>query len=450
MGEHLIAGFVIGLAICVSSTVVIVRVLADQGILHTKQGHIVIGWTIVEDLISVFGLLLLPSLASVSTSGGNQVLDVLYPILWVLLKIVILGLLFYFAGKKLIEMILKVVARAKSHELFTLAILSITFSIAIASSYIFGISLALGAFIAGTIVGGTDMSHQAAANALPMKDAFAVIFFLSVGMLFSPFVVFSNLPLFFGILMILLVLRPLLAFLIIRMANYPAAVAFAVALAISQIGEYSFILAEEGSSLRILPDNAYDILVACSFVTIGVNPILFHFFGPLCNKHLKAASENEAKEISKELMDAQKQKGSSFLPRVIVIGFGPVGQDACKYLLARGYHVLIIDQNIDTISSLKDNEIETIFGDAAQVHILEKGQIDNACLVVITIPDYIGAQSIIQAVREITPFVPIIARAHFKADLKSSGADDISAVCDEEAVSEKLIATIRRQLKHAS
>lgn len=285
LGESLIAGFVVGLAICVSSTVVIVRVLSDQGLLHTKQGHIVVGWTIVEDLISVFGLLLLPALVPAQTTTDGTTLSIIYQVVWVLAKIVILGLLVYLFGERIIDKILKVIAKTKSHELFTLAVLSIAFLIAILSSFLFGVSIALGAFIAGTIVGKTEMSQQAAANALPMRDAFAVIFFLSVGMLFSPLAVMNNLPLFFGVLMILLVLRPLLAFLIVKIAKYPQAIAFTVALAISQIGEYSFILAEEGSQLKVLPDNAYDILVASAFITIGLNPILFQLFQSFCHKH---------------------------------------------------------------------------------------------------------------------------------------------------------------------
>lgn len=443
LGESLIAGFVVGVAICVSSTVVIVRVLSDQGLLHTKQGHIVVGWTIVEDLISVFGLLLLPALAQTNLSTDHPSLGIASQIFWVVLKIIALGLIVYLFGEKLIEKMLKIIARTRSHELFTLAILSSTFLIAIGSSYLFGVSLALGAFIAGTIVGKTDMSHQAAANALPMRDAFAVIFFLSVGMLFSPAAVMNNLPLFFGILVILLVIRPILAFLIVNIAKYPLAVAFTVALAIAQIGEYSFILAEEGSKLGILPDNAYDILVACSFITIGLNPILFQLFQSFCKKPLRL---NDQKELAVEELNEPKHGKPSFLPRAVVIGFGPIGQEASKRLLKKGYHVTVIDQNIDTISGLKGAEIETIFGDATQFYNLEIAQVENAKLLVITTPDQSVTQSIIQTARSINPYIQIIARLRFKMDLDNQNWGDIPIICDEEASLEKFIAIIDSQI----
>jgi CPA2 family monovalent cation:H+ antiporter-2 len=451
LGESWISGFVVGLAICVSSTVVIVRVLTDQGLLHTQQGHIVVGWTIVEDLISVFGLLLLPALAPTQASVDTSNLNITYQILWVLLKITMLGFFVHLFGEKIIEKLLKIIARTRSHELFTLAILASTFLIAIGSSYLFGVSLALGAFIAGTIVGKTEMSHQAAANALPMRDAFAVIFFLSVGMLFSPLAVMNNLSLFFGILIILLLIRPVIAFFIVKLANYPITTALTVALAIAQIGEYSFILAEEGSQLGILPDNAFDVLVASAFITIGLNPLLFQIFRTFFKGHSRSLKKDKdlLKELSVEFLDEPKHGKSLFLPRAVVVGFGPIGQKISKHLLKKGYYVLIIDQNIDTISSLKGKEFETIFGDATQFHILEKAQIDQTKLLVISIPDLSATQSIIQIARNTNPFIQIIARLRFKSDLIHNHWEGIPIICDEEVTSERFISVINTQLKES-
>lgn len=431
LGETWISGFVVGLAVCVSSTVVIVRVLTDQGLLHTPQGHIVVGWSIVEDLISVFGLLLLPELASKQFSVDGSNLTPFYQVLWVLLKIALLGCFVHLFGEKLIEKLLKIIARTRSHELFTLAILASTFLIAIGSAYLFGVSLALGAFIAGTIVGKTEMSHQAAANALPMRDAFAVIFFLSVGMLFSPLAVMNNLPLFFGVLFILFLVRPLIAFFIVRLAKYPTATALTVAFAIAQIGEYSFILAEEGSQLGILPDNAFDILVASAFITIGLNPYLFQLFKRYFKKHSHNFKKNNEvlNELSVEFLNEPALDNSSFLPRAIVVGFGPIGQKISKHLVKKGYHVLIIDQNIDTISSLKGKGIETIFGDATQFHILERAQLDHAKLLVISIPDLSATQSIIKTARNTHPFIQIIARSRFRSDMSNIFWEGISLIC---------------------
>lgn len=449
LGETWISGLVVGLAICVSSTVVIVRVLSDQGILHTPQGHVVVGWTIVEDLISVFGLLLLPALSVGQTSTESYSIDVIYKISLLILKVACLGAGVHFIGGTLIEKILKIVSRTRSHELFTLAILACTFLIAIGSSYIFGVSLALGAFIAGSIIGRTDMSHQAAANALPMRDAFAVIFFLSMGMLFNPMAVTANFPLFFGVLTVLLIIRPLFAFLIVRIFRYPRATAFTVALAISQIGEYSFILAEEGSNLKILPDNAFDIIVASAFVTIGINPMLFKVFNSYGFLRMERHGSNKetGTDLHIEFLSNPSGRKGSFLKRAIVVGFGSVGQAVTRLLLKKKHHVVVIDQNIDAIPALKSNDIETIFGDSTQFHIMKQAQLENARLLVITTPDYAVTKSIIRAARSIHPFIKIVARTRFAADLKQEKFEGISLVCDENATIDKFVSVLITELK---
>lgn len=444
MGEQLLTGFVVGIAICVSSTVVIVRVLSDVNLLHTKQGHLAVGWTIVEDLISVSGLLLLPVFVSIYTFSGSSVSDAAFEILLLLAKIALFGVIIYSFGGKCVEAILKVIARTRSHELFTLAILSTTFLIAVGSSQLFGVSVALGAFIAGTIVGRTDMSYQAAANALPMRDAFSVIFFLSVGMLFNPAAILDNLPFFFGLMSILLLLRPLIAFFIVKIARQPSATALTVACAIAQIGEYSFIVAEEGSGLGILPDNIYDVLIAAAFSTIALNPFLFKLIGFI--KSNKKDYKKLSEEFSLEQIKTAKHGKPSFLPRVIVIGFGPIGQKIAQEMLSRDYHVTIIDQNIDSITLLRDAEVENIFGDATQFHILEKAQTENAQLLVVTIPNFQAVRKIIQAARDINPHIKIIARVQFQSDLQDNSLQDVSVICDEESSSEKLTSFLKEIL----
>lgn len=441
LGETLTAGFVIGVAICVSSTVVIVRVLTDQHLLHSKQGALVIGWTIIEDLVSVFGLILLPSLVYSSAVDSSPLMSIGYSIMIVLVKITLLGLIVYFIGERLIQKILIIIARTRSHELFTLAILACVFLIAVGSSYFFGISLALGAFIAGTVVGKTELSHQAAANALPMRDAFAVIFFLSVGMLFNPIAVKNNLFLLIGILTILLLFRPLIAFFILKIAKYPSYIAFTVALAISQIGEYSFILAEEGSRLKILPDEAYDIIVAAALISIALNPILFQIFRrwthPKKKEHLI-----ETNDPSLGALFETDGSMESFLPRTMVVGFGPVGKAAADYL-SKQYQVLVIDQNIDTVANHKGKNIEMLFGDATQLQLLERAGIENCHMIVITTPDIHITKLVIEAVQNANPNAEIIARVNTKLDGEKLEFEDIPIVCDEEAAAEKMVTVLK-------
>lgn len=448
LGETALAGLVIGIAVCVSSTVVIVRVLTDQNLLQTKQGYLVVGWTIVEDLVSVFGLILLPAFALTPNGGDASPLMALgYAILIILAKILALGLIVYFVGEKFIAKILKMVARTRSHELFTLAVLACVFMIALGSTYYFGISLALGAFIAGTIVGNTDMSHQAAANALPMRDAFAVIFFLSVGMLFDPFVVKNNMALFLGILAILMLFRPLMAFLMLKAIKYPSYMCLTVAIAISQIGEYSFILAEEGSRLKILPDDAFDIIVACAFATIFMNPILFQVFKKWLNPRSVVHGTHQRETKLSKLYDAEG-KEPHFLPRAIVVGYGPVGKEACKALKGK-YHVLVIDQNIDTVSEAKMHDEEMLFGDATQLLLLERANIGTVDLMVITTPDTHVTKTIIEMVQHANPQVSIVARVHFHSEYEEMRLGNIPVVCDEEATAEKMASVIHGLAKNA-
>lgn len=441
LGETALAGLVIGIAVCVSSTVVIVRVLTDQNLLQSKQGYLVMGWTIVEDLVSVFGLILLPAFVLAPNGGdSNPVVMVGFSILIALAKIAVLGLIVYFVGEKCIAKLLKMVARTRSHELFTLAVLACVFLIALGSTYFFGISLALGAFIAGTIVGNTDLSHQAAANALPMRDAFAVIFFLSVGMLFDPFVVKNNMALFLGILAILMLFRPLIAFLMLKAVKYPAYMCFTVAIAISQIGEYSFILAEEGSRLKILPDDAFDIIVACAFATIFMNPILFQIFKKGLNPRAPLLGPHQQEPIVSKIYSVEN-KETSFQPRAIVVGYGPVGKAACKALKGK-YRVLVIDQNIDTVSDAALHHEEMLFGDATQLLLLERANIATVDLIVITTPDTQVTKTIIEMVQHANPQIEIVARVHFHAEYEEMRLGTIPVVCDEEATAEKMVSII--------
>lgn len=273
LGFEMPASLITGLALCVSSTVVIARSLTDLHILHSKEGHIIMGWTIVEDLISILCLLFLPVLA-LRGQESQMTASLLWPFLFVGIKIIALFLLIRFFIERGIITILKAVEKTQSQELFTLAILATAFFISITSSYFFGVSVALGAFIAGNMIGQSELYGKALIKAEPMRDAFAALFFLSIGMLFHPKTIVENLPLLIGILAILLLLRPLLAFIILKLRRYPTETAVTLAASISQIGEYSFILAEEGSQLKLLPSNIFEVIVAAAFITICINPFL--------------------------------------------------------------------------------------------------------------------------------------------------------------------------------
>lgn len=275
IGWTLQAGIIFGLAIGVASTVVLVRVLTDNGILHTPNGHIAVGWLIVEDLITVAALLLVPTLAASMVGEQFSIHDLAISFGIILLKFLALAVIMFTLGLKVVTYILSKIILTNSHELFTLTILALTFCIATGSAMLFGTSIALGAFIAGMVIGQTHVRRQVSTNAMPLKDAFVVIFFLSMGMLFNPEVIVEHPVLFLGVLAIIVILKPIAALVITLALRYPMKTALTVAIALAQIGEFSFILSEEAMKFDILPDEGYDLIVACSFVSISINPLLF-------------------------------------------------------------------------------------------------------------------------------------------------------------------------------
>lgn len=277
IGWTLPEGIVLGLAIGVASTVVLVRILSENHLLKTKEGHIAVGWLIVEDIITVVVLLLLPLWARVLRGSDLSLSEWLIPIGILLAKFVILGIILLTFGPKLVAYILAKVTKSKSHELFTLSMLALVFMIAITTTFFFGISIALGAFIAGLVIRKTSVYEKALAHSRPMKDAFIAIFFLSVGMLFNPLVILKSFPLFISFLLIILIAKPLAAFVISFALKSSFRTSLIVAAALAQIGEFSFILCEEALRIHIISDEGYNVIVACALVSIAINPLIFKF-----------------------------------------------------------------------------------------------------------------------------------------------------------------------------
>lgn len=275
IGWSLEGSLLFGLAIGVASTVVLVRVLSDFHLLHLPEGHLAIGWLIVEDVITVLVLLLVPTLVASSQGSSFSFSTLSLSILVALGKFILLVVLMFTIGLKCIRYILTKIIATQSHELFTLTTLAVTFGIATGSAALFGTSIALGAFIAGMVMGQTNVRHKVSANAIPLRDTFVVIFFLSVGMLFNPWTIIDQFWLFLGILSLIMLLKPLTAFIIAMALKCPFKKALTVAIALAQIGEFSFILAEEALKFHMLPDTAYDIIVACALISISLNPLLF-------------------------------------------------------------------------------------------------------------------------------------------------------------------------------
>lgn len=283
-GWSLIMGIILGLSIGVASTVVLVRMLADHRILSTYQGHIAIGWLIVEDIITVIILILLPNLAPILKGSEFSLSQLLISIGIMLAKFTVLAAILLILGRKIVTYTLSKIVHTHSHELFTIAVLALIFIIATGTTLLFGISMALGAFIAGMVVGQTEVREQALVHSLAMKDAFIAIFFLSVGMLFNPGAILNNLPLFLSILGVILIIKPLVAFIISITLEHTLSTALIIAIGLAQIGEFSFILSEEAMKLNLMSSEGYDIIVAAAWISIALNPLVFHFLPRKPNK----------------------------------------------------------------------------------------------------------------------------------------------------------------------
>lgn len=433
------AGVIIGLAIGVASTVVLVRVLEDNHILRTLQGHIAVGWLIVEDILTVGVLILLPTIVAILTGVSVSFYEISSAVGIVLFKFILLIAFMFTLGRKFVSYALLKIARTNSPELFTLGVLSLTFLIATGSALVFGTSIALGAFIAGMIIGQTEVSHQASAYASPMKDAFVVIFFLSVGMLFNPMAIVDHFLFFLSILGIILIIKPLTAYLIVILMRYPRIVGLNIAFALAQIGEFSFILAEEAGKFDIFPDEGYDIIVACALVSIALNPLLFQLLD-----YLKPYLNQETDLMPQIIPDSIKEA-----PKAMLVGYGLIGRNIINTLEELGYRPLVIETDVDKVTKLRKQQRLAVYGDASFPHILETARMDLAPLLVITISDLSSILNIIHYARAIHPGVKILAYAQHTNAKELLTKMGVSVVCGEEKIVhgfERLIVKINEEL----
>lgn len=444
LGMSVSAGLVIGFAVSVASTVVVVRVLMDNDILHSTQGHIAVGWLIVQDIFTVLVLVVMPALAGSNGGheGGTQ--NIFLSLGIAVFKVVSLGLVVVVGGRMLIPWLLRQVAQTRSRELFTLTVLAIALAIATGSAVLFGVSMALGAFLAGMVVGQTEMSHQAAADALPMRDAFAVLFFVSVGMLFDPFVVISRPLLLIAMLGIVLVANPIAAFGIVWTMRYSFKTALTVAIALSQIGEFSFLLANEAMRSNLLPPEGQSLLVACSILTIALNPMLFLAIEsaekwlrtkPKLWRILNGRAESGGAEQNAMTKAALAELGNSGNPvaTAVIVGYGPVGQTACRILKEFDIQPVVIDLNLDTVKSLTESGTLSVYGDATRTDILNAAGIQQAKYLLVTVPAVLSRTVVILAAKDLNPELRVFARARYiqeRAWLDEVGA---TGVVTEEA-----------------
>jgi CPA2 family monovalent cation:H+ antiporter-2 len=445
LGYGISQGIIIGVAISVASTVVLVRMLTDNDVLHTPQGHIAVGWLVLEDIFTVLVLVALPAFASFVNGDGENQQSIATAIGMALLRMAVLSVIVLGAGKRLIPWLLELVAKTRSRELFTLAVLSLALSIAVASSYFFGVSMALGAFLAGMVVGQTNVSHQAAADALPMRDAFAVLFFVAVGMLLDFRAITTQPVLLAMLLAAILLVKPITAFLIVWLLRHTFRSAITISFALAQVGEFSFLLADEAIRHNLLTHSAYSLLVACAIVTITLNPLLFRTIKPLERwlrrkpaiwRILSKRSELDGagfNEQTKKKLAAAEVDDATPIVRAVIAGYGPVGQTAMQLLRDFGVETTVVDLNLDTVRNLVAEGKLAVYGDSTRRDILEAAGIGEAKYLLVTVPDVLVRTLTIMTAKELNADLKVFARARYLREgawLEEIGATEI---CTEEA-----------------
>jgi CPA2 family monovalent cation:H+ antiporter-2 len=419
-GWSLSAGAIFGVAISVASTVVLIRVLADNRDLHTPIGHSAVGWLIVEDLFTIFVLVLLPALFMQTNSSAGEVAVSLGITFFKICALVVFILI---AGKKLLPLFLGYISRTGTRDLFTLSVLVIALGISLGAAKFFGASMALGAFLAGMVVGQSDFSARAAAEALPMRDAFAVLFFVSIGMLFNPSSVPENWPLMLATLTIVLIGKPLTAITVVLFLKQNLKKALSLGIALAQVGEFSFILAALGISLKVLPIEANQAIIFASIISITLNPLLYKGINPfikLLSRHKRSALE--------EIPHTQISNRDSETKKVILVGYGPVGRTISKILEENNIDITVIEMNIDTsreINKKNTRGLRAIHGDATQREILIGAGIFEAEAFIISTAGA-SAKEIVEVVKELNSRVSIFVHTTYISEakaLKDKGID---------------------------
>jgi monovalent cation:H+ antiporter-2, CPA2 family len=419
------AGLVFGLAISVASTVVLLRILADNGDLSTLAGRIAVGWLVVEDLFTVLILVLLPAVFGRSAGG---IVGVFVAVGTAAVKVVAMVLLTLVAGRRVIPWLLERVAATRSRELFTLSVLVLALGIAVGAAKLFGVSMPLGAFLAGLIVGRSEFSLRAATQALPMREAFAVLFFVSVGMLFNPHHFIEAPGLVATTSAVILIGKPLVALAIVVALHYPLRIAISVAIALAQIGEFSFILAIAGKSLGILDDRATNTLVAAAIISIVLNPVAYRFRGLLVivlRRLIKDAIPSGL-ELPTESPDDQVDREPAPVHKIVVVGYGPVGQVIARLLDENHVEPVVIELNRDAMRRLASEGIQAVHGDGSDRETLQQAGISQAAALILSSSTMHGGEETIRIARELNPKISILACSTYLRDiskLRAAGAD---------------------------
>jgi CPA2 family monovalent cation:H+ antiporter-2 len=419
-GWSLASGVVFGLALSVASTVVLLRALESRGLLESVNGRIAVGWLVVEDLVMVLVLVLLPPLAvwlggnaEVTAEGaGNR--SLLTTLVRTLGQVSVFIALMLVVGKRVFPWLLWQIARTGSRELFTLCVIAAAVGIAYGSAELFGVSFALGAFFAGMVMRESPLSYRAAEESLPLRDAFSVLFFVSVGMLFDPTVVISQ-PLQLLIVVAIIIFgKSLAAFFLVLLFRYPLNTALTVSASLAQIGEFSFILANLGVSLGLLPTEGQSLILAGAIISIALNPLVFHAIEPVqtwIRSRSKLAQTFERPDdplaVLPMTVDLNRLTG-----QVVLAGYGRVGRRIGEALTENGIPFVVAEENREIVEKLRESGIPAVSGDASEATVLIQAHVHRARMLVIATPDTLDVRRMIDIARTLNPRIETVVRTH--------------------------------------
>jgi CPA2 family monovalent cation:H+ antiporter-2 len=445
------AGLVFGLALAVASTVVVLRTLADRGLLATMTGTIAVGWLVVEDLALVFVLVLLSPLAGAlgGTPAAAGAHGLIVTLGWALTRVALFVVFMLVVARRALPWLLWRIAGAGSRELFTLAVVVVGVGVAYGSARLFGVSFALGAFVGGVVLGESALSHRAAEESLPLRDAFAVLFFVSVGMLFDPSVLVHEPLRVLVAVGVVVVAKSLIAFAIVAGFRYPLDIALTVSVALAQIGEFSFILLALGQSLGILPPEAGNLILAAAIISIAVNPILFHAVEPLRRLGERLSSragfvERRGDRLAQLPNEVQPERLNA---HVVLVGYGRVGRRIGEALQASHRTFVVAEQNREAVEQLRREGVLAVSGDAGEAAVLIQAHVARASMLVVATPDSPRARKMIDIARRLNPRIETIVRTHSDEEAELMRRERVDAVfMGEHELATSMIARVFRSL----
>ena len=442
MGWSWMTGLVFGLCLSTASTVVLLRALEERQLIDSQRGQIAIGWLIVEDLVMVLTLVLLPAIAGMLEEGNASPSLLLWDLMLTIGKVVAFMVLMMVVGRRVVPWILAKSAATGSRELFTLSVLALALGIAFGAVEFFDVSFALGAFFAGMVLNESELSHRAAHDTLPLRDAFAVLFFVSVGMLFDPMILVEQPLAVLGALAIIVLGKSIAAWLLVTLLGHSRRTAMTISVSLAQIGEFAFILAGLGISLGMLSDEGRNLVLAAAILSIMLNPILF----TLLERYLEKTETIEEQTLE-EAIEEEKQIPVDICNHAVIVGYGRVGSLLGQQLMEADVPLVVVENSRPRVEALREQGIKAVLGNAARTDTMDLARLDCARWLLLTIPNGYEAGEIVTFAREKRPDIEIIARAHYDDEVSyimERGANRV--VMGEREIANSMLNVLQEEI----